>query len=88
MLETISGTSVNQPVTKLMLRADQESVSRDLRQSRLDVNEFSYGVPVERYVFDAIRRKNPVAAEEASRRMVTRTASRAAAAIGATEASL
>lgn len=28
MLEAISGTSVNQPVTKLMLRADQESVSR------------------------------------------------------------
>ena len=39
-------------------------------------------------LFDAIRRKNPVAAEEASRRMVTRTASRAADAIGATEASL
>ncbi len=56
MLEAISGTSVNQPVTKLMLRADQESVSRDLRQSRLDVDEFSYGVPVRRYVFDAIRR--------------------------------
>ncbi|ATW30894.1 conjugal transfer protein TraI (plasmid) [Candidatus Williamhamiltonella defendens] len=56
MLEAISGTRVNQPVTRLMLRADQESVSRDLRQSRLDVDEFSYGVPVERYVFDAIRR--------------------------------
>lgn len=56
MLEAISGTSVNEPVTKLMLRADQESVSRDLRQSRLNVDEFSYGVPVERYVFDAIRR--------------------------------
>ncbi|HDZ9205424.1 TPA: TraI domain-containing protein, partial [Vibrio cholerae] len=56
MLEAISGTTVNQPVTRLMLRADQESVSRDLRQSRLDVDEFSYGVPVERYVFDAIRR--------------------------------
>ena len=39
-------------------------------------------------LFDAIRRKNPVAAEEASRRMVTRTASRAAVAIGAAEASL
>lgn len=61
MLEAISGTSVNQPVTKLMLRADQESVSRDLRQSRLDVDEFSYGVPVERYVFDAIRRPLPLA---------------------------
>lgn len=56
MLEAIAGTSVNQPVTKLMLRADQESVSRDMRQSRLAVDEFAYGVPVERYVFDAIRR--------------------------------
>lgn len=56
MLEAIAGTSTNQPVTKLMLKADQESVARDLRQSRLDVDEFSYGVPVERYVFDAIRR--------------------------------
>jgi conjugal transfer pilus assembly protein TraI len=56
MLEAIAGTSSNQPVTKLMLRADQESVARDLKQSRLDVDEFSYGVPVERYVFDAIRR--------------------------------
>ena len=56
MLEAISGTSVNQPVTKLMLRADQESVSRDLKQNRLNVDEFSHGVPVERYVFDAIRR--------------------------------
>lgn len=56
MLEAIAGTSTNQPVTKLMLKADQESVARDLKQSRLDVDEFSYGVPVERYVFDAIRR--------------------------------
>ncbi|AKJ36863.1 conjugal transfer protein TraI [Aeromonas hydrophila NJ-35] len=56
MLEAISGTSVNQPVTRLMLRADQESVARDLKQNRLNVDEFSYGVPVERYVFDAIRR--------------------------------
>lgn len=56
MLEAIAGTSTNQPVTRLMLKADQESVARDLQQSRLDVDEFSYGVPVERYVFDAIRR--------------------------------
>jgi len=56
MLEAIAGTSTNQPVTRLMLKADQESVARDLKQSRLSVDEFSYGVPVERYVFDAIRR--------------------------------
>jgi conjugal transfer pilus assembly protein TraI len=56
MLEAIAGTGTNQPVTKLMLKADQESVARDLKQNRLGVDEFSYGVPVERYVFDAIRR--------------------------------
>jgi DNA-binding GntR family transcriptional regulator len=38
-------------------------------------------------LFDAIRRKNPEAAEEASRRMVTRTASRAIAALNKAEAS-
>lgn len=56
MLEAVAGTGIHQPVTRLMLQADQESVSRDLRQSRLAVDEFSYGVPVERYVLDAIRR--------------------------------
>lgn len=56
MLEAISGMNVNQPITKLMLRANQESVLRDLRQNLLDVNEFVYGVPIERYVFDALRR--------------------------------
>ncbi|MCB5162637.1 MobH family relaxase [Marinomonas algarum] len=56
MLEAIAGTSSTQPVTKIMLKADQESVSRDIKQNRLNIDEFSYGVPVERYVFDAIRR--------------------------------
>lgn len=56
LLEAISGTRIDNPVTKLMMFADKESVQRDLKQSRLDVDEFSYGVPVERYVFDAIRR--------------------------------
>ena len=56
MLEAISGTSVNQPLTKIMLKADQESVSRDMKQNRLGADGFNYGVPVERYVFDIIRR--------------------------------
>lgn len=56
LLEAISGGGMNQPVTRLMMRADQESVTRDLKNSRLDVDGFAYGVPVERYVFDAIRR--------------------------------
>ena len=56
LLEAVSGTSINNPVTKLMMFADKESVKSDLKQSRLNVDEFAYGVPVERYVFDAIRR--------------------------------
>lgn len=56
MLEAIAGVSVNQPVSRLTRCADQESVARDLKQHRLDVDQFSYGVPVERYVFDCIRR--------------------------------
>lgn len=56
MLEAVAGTEINQPLTKLMLKADQESVSRDLKQNRLNVDEYAYGVPVERYVFDSIRR--------------------------------
>lgn len=56
LLEAVSGTSISNPVTKLMMFADKESVQRDLKQSRLNVDEFAYGVPVERYVFDAIRR--------------------------------
>lgn len=56
MLEAISGVGANQPITKLMLMADRESVSRDMKENRLNVDEFSYGVPVERYLFDAMRR--------------------------------
>lgn len=56
LLEAVSGTSISNPVTKLMMFADKESVQRDLKHSRLNVDEFAYGVPVERYVFDAIRR--------------------------------
>ncbi|MFK7810558.1 MAG: TraI domain-containing protein, partial [Saprospiraceae bacterium] len=36
--------------------ADQESVRRDLVNQRLDVDEYAYGVPVERFIFDALRR--------------------------------
>lgn len=56
MLEAISGVGANQPITRLVLLADRESVQRDLREHRLNVDEYSYGVPVERYIFDALRR--------------------------------
>lgn len=56
MLEAIAGVGANQAITRLVLRADRESVSRDMKEHRLNVDEYSYGVPVERYIFDALRR--------------------------------
>ena len=56
LLESIVGTSAQETLTQLVLWADQESVRRDLVNQRMDVDEYSYGVPVERFVFDALRR--------------------------------
>lgn len=56
LLEAFSGVRTDGPVTKLMIFADRDSVQRDLKTNKLNVDEFAYGVPVERYVFDAIRR--------------------------------
>jgi len=56
LLEAISGAGVNEPVTRLMLNADRQSVAQDMKQSRLDTDLHALGVPVERYVFDGIRR--------------------------------
>ena len=56
LLTAVGGTDTNQPMAKMMLKADQESVSKDLKQNRINLDEYSYGVPVERYILDAIRR--------------------------------
>lgn len=56
LLESIVGTSAAESLTQIVLWADQESVRRDLVNQRLDVDEYAYGVPVERFVFDALRR--------------------------------
>jgi hypothetical protein len=56
LLESIVGTSASEAITQIVLWADQESVRRDLVNQRLDVDEYAYGVPVERFIFDALRR--------------------------------
>lgn len=56
MMEALTGVGLSSPITKLMIFADKSSVSRDLQSNRLNIDGFSYGVPVERYLFDAIRR--------------------------------
>jgi len=55
LLESIVGTGAHEALTQIVLWADQESVRRDLINQRMDMDEFSYGVPVERFVFDALR---------------------------------
>ncbi|WP_208324706.1 MobH family relaxase [Modicisalibacter xianhensis] len=56
LLDALAGTSAQHPVSRLIINADQTSVRRDLVNNRLSVDEHAYGVPVEKYVFDAIRR--------------------------------
>lgn len=56
LLEAMSGVGGESLLSKLVAKADQESVSRDLKQSRLAGDAATYGVPVERYLFDAMRR--------------------------------
>lgn len=56
LLESIVGTSASEAITQIVMWADQESVRRDLVNQRLDVDEYAYGVPVERFIFDALRR--------------------------------
>lgn len=55
LFSAIGGTTASDPLARIVIRADQESVKRDLLQNRINVDEFSYGVPVEKYVFDAMR---------------------------------
>ncbi|MBL4606215.1 MAG: TraI domain-containing protein [Pseudomonadales bacterium] len=56
LLEALVGTGASEALTQLVMWADQESVRRDLVNQRLDVDEYAYGVPVERFIFDALRR--------------------------------
>lgn len=55
LLEAVSGIG-NSLIGQLVAKADQESVARDLQQSRLAGEAAAYGVPVERYLFDGMRR--------------------------------
>lgn len=55
MVDAIAGMSTTQPLAKLMMRADQASVEKDLKEFRGSLDKFTYGIPIERYIFDTIR---------------------------------
>ncbi|WP_045595189.1 MobH family relaxase [Vibrio vulnificus] len=56
MLEAIGNTDPEHVLSKLVIEADQTSVQRDLKAQRISVDENALGVPVERYLLDAMRR--------------------------------
>lgn len=55
LIEAISGTSAQHAMAKLIMLADAESVKRDLKESRLNIDGNSLGVSIEPYIIDAIR---------------------------------
>ncbi|MBF4360626.1 TraI domain-containing protein, partial [Vibrio anguillarum] len=56
MLEAIGNTDPDHVLSKLVIEADQTSVQRDLKAQRISVDDNALGVPVERYLLDAMRR--------------------------------
>lgn len=56
MLEAIGNTDPEHVLSKLVIEADQTSVQRDLKAQRISVDDNALGVPVERYLLDAMRR--------------------------------
>lgn len=51
----ISGREINKPLARIMMEADQTSVAIDLKRNQIEGASSGLGVPVERYIFDAIR---------------------------------
>jgi conjugal transfer pilus assembly protein TraI len=56
LLATVGGLEKESTLGRLTTEADCASVDRDLRENRLDLEALSLGVPVERYLIDAMRR--------------------------------
>lgn len=56
MLTAISGGNPDHVVSNLVMRADSTSVARDMKSHNIVQTDGSLGVPVEKYLLDAIRR--------------------------------
>lgn len=55
LYDAVCGISTQSNLAEIILRADRTSVMQDLKANRINPDEHSYGVPVERYVLDVIR---------------------------------
>lgn len=56
MLSAMGNTDREHVLSRLVIDADRISVDRDLKTHRMSVDENALGVPVERYLIDAMRR--------------------------------
>jgi conjugal transfer pilus assembly protein TraI len=56
LLSAVAGIDDGAVLGKLVTEADQASVERDLRENHIDPAATSLGVPVDRYLLDAMRR--------------------------------
>lgn len=56
LVAVVAGQEQTSIIGALVMKADQASVERDLRENRLDPNAHALGVPVDRYLIDAMRR--------------------------------
>lgn len=53
--DAVVGTTLEQPLAQIVMKADQESVRRDLLEQNLSPEDYSRAVPVEKFIFDALR---------------------------------
>lgn len=52
----LNQSRISNKVAEMMSIGDRTSVAQDMQINRMDTDLFAYGIPIERYVFDAIRR--------------------------------
>ncbi|HYN76360.1 MAG TPA: MobH family relaxase [Lamprocystis sp. (in: g-proteobacteria)] len=56
LLDAVAGQHPDATLSVLVRNADAASVARDLKTNRIDPDAHSLGVPIERYLFDAMKR--------------------------------
>ncbi|WP_295412926.1 TraI domain-containing protein, partial [uncultured Thiodictyon sp.] len=56
MIDAVAGANEQATLTQLVSNADRASVERDLKSNRIDPQATSLGVPIERYLLDAMAR--------------------------------
>lgn len=55
LLNVLIGNGEDSEFGRLIIWADRESTARDLKQQRISPDEYSYGVPVEKYIVESLR---------------------------------